>query len=47
LEALHLATVELEAWEDVDDPAGGELEDFQGCAAEIVELVALLERELS
>ncbi|HEX6475807.1 MAG TPA: hypothetical protein VF005_00925 [Acidimicrobiales bacterium] len=44
---LRLDQVELEPWEDVDDPAGGELEDFQGCAAEIVELVALLERELS
>jgi protein-tyrosine-phosphatase len=47
LDALRLDEVELEAWEDVDDPAGGEVEDFHGCAAEIVELVALLERELS
>ena len=47
VEALHLDQVELEPWEDVDDPAGGEVEDFHGCAAEIVELVACLERELA
>ena len=47
LEGLHLDEVELELWEDVDDPAGGEVEDFHGCAAEIVELVACLERELA
>ena len=45
--ALHLDEVELEPWEDVDDPAGGEVGDFHGCAAEIVELVACLERELA
>jgi protein-tyrosine-phosphatase len=46
LAALRLDVVELEAWEDVDDPAGGDVDDFHGCAAEIVELVACLEREL-
>jgi protein-tyrosine phosphatase len=47
LQALHLEEIELEPWEDVDDPAGGEVEDFHGVAAEIVELVAGLERELT
>lgn len=37
--ALELAASELEAWEDVDDPAGGELEDFEACAREIDELL--------
>lgn len=38
-----LATVELDpSWEDVEDPGGGELEDFQRCAAEVVELVGRL-----
>lgn len=39
LAALQLADVELEAWEDVEDPAGGELEVFQACATEILELI--------
>jgi protein-tyrosine-phosphatase len=47
LAALRLDEVELEPWEDVDDPAGGDVEDFHGCAADIVELVACLERELA
>lgn len=46
LAALRLESVQLEAWEDIDDPAGGDVEDFHGCAAEIVELVARLEQEL-
>jgi protein-tyrosine phosphatase len=37
--ALALATSELEDWEDVVDPAGGELEDFEACAREIDELL--------
>jgi protein-tyrosine-phosphatase len=37
--ALRLADVELEPWEDVEDPAGGELEVFQACATEILELI--------
>ena len=42
-----LATVELDpSWEDVEDPGGGELEDFQRCAAEVVELVGELHRVL-
>jgi len=36
---LNLAEVELEAWEDVDDPAGGELDTFVGCARELLHLV--------
>jgi protein-tyrosine phosphatase len=40
--ALRLADVELEPWEDVDDPAGGEPEVFHRCAVEIHELLATL-----
>ena len=39
LAALALASTDLEAWEDVVDPAGGELEDFEACAREIDELL--------
>ena len=42
IEELDLAEVELEAWEDVEDPGGGELPDFQRCAADVVSLVAEL-----
>ena len=38
--ALGLADVELEEWEDVDDPAGGEADVFQQCANEIHALLA-------
>ena len=37
-----LGAVALEDWEDVDDPAGGELEVFEACAREIRDLVAAL-----
>jgi hypothetical protein len=37
--ALGLADVELERWEDVDDPAGGELDTFIECARELLHLV--------
>jgi protein-tyrosine-phosphatase len=40
--SLHLADVELEPWEDVDDPAGGEPEVFHRCAVEIHELLSTL-----
>ena len=40
--SLQLAEVELEPWEDVDDPAGGEPEVFHQCAIEIHELLAAL-----
>jgi protein-tyrosine phosphatase len=46
LEWLHLAEVTLEAWEDIADPAGGELEDFERCAAEIDRLTGRLARLL-
>jgi protein arginine phosphatase len=39
LAALALASTDLETWEDVVDPAGGELEDFEACAREIDELL--------
>lgn len=42
---LGLQHVTLAAWEEVDDPAGGETADFIACAAEIDALVrALLPR---
>ena len=40
--ALDLAGVEIEPWEDVDDPAGGEVEVFHRCAADIHELLVSL-----
>jgi protein-tyrosine-phosphatase len=39
LEALKLATVELDPWEEVIDPAGRELPAFKSCAVEINALV--------
>ena len=43
-----LATVELDpSWEDVEDPGGGELPEFQRAAAEVVELVGKLHPMLS
>jgi protein-tyrosine-phosphatase len=44
--SLGLADIELDpAWEDVEDPGGGEDEVFHACAAELVPLVrALSER---
>jgi protein-tyrosine-phosphatase len=32
---LELASLELEPWEDVADPAGGDLPEFEECVAEI------------
>ncbi len=40
--ALDLGSVELEPWEDVDDPAGGDLPEFEACAREIYDLVGVL-----
>ncbi len=40
--ALHLDEVELEPWEDVDDPAGGTPEVFHACAVEIHALLTEL-----
>lgn len=39
LHELHLAEVHLEPWEDVADPAGGELPDYVACARELDGLV--------
>jgi len=45
--ALGLADVELEPWEEIEDPAGGEAEDFVACAKSIVELVDALAEALA
>ncbi|MCL4292180.1 MAG: hypothetical protein KJ056_04005 [Acidimicrobiia bacterium] len=37
--ALELAAVRLERWEDVDDPAGGEMPVFEACARELHRLM--------
>jgi protein-tyrosine-phosphatase len=45
--ALDLAAVDLEEWEDVDDPAGGGADVFHRCAVEIHELLVRLRPRLS
>jgi protein-tyrosine-phosphatase len=40
--ALGLASIELEPWEDVEDPAGGEVEVYVSCAKELAQLCAEL-----
>jgi protein-tyrosine phosphatase len=40
--SLGLETAVLEEWEDVVDPAGGDLPEFEACAQEIRDLVATL-----
>jgi protein-tyrosine-phosphatase len=40
--SLRLEDVELEQWEDVEDPAGGDAETFRVCAREIHEQLAIL-----
>jgi protein-tyrosine-phosphatase len=40
--SLGLADAELEAWEDVIDPAGGDLPEFEACARDIHDLLAVL-----
>ncbi|MFO7590526.1 MAG: hypothetical protein R6X23_06470 [Acidimicrobiia bacterium] len=40
--ALGLEAVQIEDWEDVDDPAGGDLPEFEACAREIDDLLARL-----
>jgi protein-tyrosine-phosphatase len=40
VQALDLAGAEIELWEDVVDPAGGEDEDYVACAKELLELCA-------
>lgn len=39
LAAMRLQEVRLEPWEDVADPAGGDLDVFLACAREIAELL--------
>jgi len=39
LTPMHLDTVELEPWEGVVDPAGGDLDVFIACAREIADLL--------
>jgi protein-tyrosine-phosphatase len=38
--SLELATLPIEPWEDVEDPAGGEDETYRSCAVELVGLCA-------
>lgn len=42
LRSLMLETVELEHWEEVVDPGGGEVEDFISCAVEVVDVLERL-----
>ena len=43
---LDLATVELEDWEEVVDPGGGDADAFVACADEVVPLIDELARRL-
>jgi protein-tyrosine-phosphatase len=45
--SLDLASVELQPWEEVVDPGGGEVDAFVECAHEVVALVAELVPRLS
>lgn len=40
IQALQLAAHDFEPWEEVVDPAGGELADFEASAAQIHQLIA-------
>jgi protein-tyrosine-phosphatase len=42
VEALDLGAVDVEPWEDIEDPAGGELPDFVACAVAIRGLIDAL-----
>jgi protein-tyrosine phosphatase len=44
---LGLDHVELQQWEDVDDPAGGDLDVFIGCARDLLDLVGHLAPRLA
>lgn len=44
---LGLSGVELEPWEDVLDPGGGDADQFASCAREVVDLVARLAPRLA
>jgi protein-tyrosine-phosphatase len=39
---MHLGEVDLEAWEEVVDPGGGDADIFATCAVEVADLVAQL-----
>ena len=39
LATLELGSVQLEPWEDVTDPAGGDIDDFYACAKEVESLI--------
>ena len=45
--SLGLAELPIEAWEDVEDPAGGEDEVYRSCAQELADLCADLLPRLS
>ena len=45
--ALHLDQVELEDWEEIVDPGGGDTPEFEQCAREIVELMPVLAAALT
>jgi hypothetical protein len=47
VDALGLATVALGDWEEVEDPAGGEVEVFHACAAEVQDLTTQLAGQLA
>ena len=47
LGALDLGHVELEDWENVDDPAGGEVDEVVACAKDVAALVDELARLLT
>lgn len=46
VDSLGLERVTFEAWEEVDDPAGGTTETFAECAAEVLALVGELAARL-
>lgn len=47
VEALGLADVVLEPWEEVEDPGGGEADVFVACAVTVVGLVETLAADLA
>jgi protein-tyrosine-phosphatase len=47
LGSLGLAGVELGGWEEVEDPAGGDVEIFHSCAAEVLDLTTQLVTRLT
>ena len=47
LSQLGLAGVELGPWEEIEDPAGGDVDIFHACAAEVFDLTAKLVARLT